>query len=624
MKKGNRSLGIRIGALVIALWLVLMVLLTWAVAQDFQNQIYSGALNLLRAQAADREETEETTPGAESLMQIGQLGYPYIDLRPSALLPVVLEQTPGSYSSNDWFWDEWELLYGFQAVTVFYDEAGEPMLKSGNLLTMHYITEENWDGKNRAHQGVAYIDLDQLPQGTDLGMIRVRGDRPWADHPSNFADWVLRASGHFEGDQFVPVSLDIAPVLNGTLLEWENRLTLEAPADTSLVTVYAWETGGISFHHTPVSVDGKAYASLVDFALDSEKPRSSGNLLQYVFTLSGKAPGKTGAARYQLTVLTKPVGYAVLRMIPLYSVSALMIGVCLWLLLRDIRKNLTRPLENLAWCTERRIPIEPSSGWVEVCQAEVLLKQSQDQVHTLQNDIQQLTAALDYAKNAEEHRRQLISDITHELKTPLAVIHGYAEGLQAGIAAEKRDYYLATILEETEKMDAMVLEMLDMSRLEAGKVRLNADHFSLLALSREIMNKLAPEETRVHSIGFSYSNDCMVTADEGRIAQVVTNLMSNALKYTPEGGDILVQVYAHDGSAHFQITNTARHLPEEVLEKLFDSFYRVDEARSNKGTGLGLPIARSIIQLHRGTLTARNATVKGEDCLVFAFEIPLQ
>ncbi len=95
------------------------------------------------------------------------------------------------------------------------------------------------------------------------------------------------------------------------------------------------------------------------------------------------------------------------------------------------------------------------------------------------------------------------------------------------------------------------------------------------------LNKLTPEESRRHNISFGYSNDCALVADEGRIAQVVTNLISNALKYTPEGGNILLQVFAHEGSAHFRITNTADHLPEDVLEKLFDSFYRVDASRSD-------------------------------------------
>lgn len=105
-------------------------------------------------------------------------------------------------------------------------------------------------------------------------------------------------------------------------------------------------------------------------------------------------------------------------------------------------------------------------------------------------EIHRLEAALDYAKSAEEGRRQLVSNLAHELKTPLAVIHSYAEGLKEHIAEDKQEKYLSILLSETERMDAMVLEMLDLSRLEAGKVKLARDTFSLGDLARETFGRL--------------------------------------------------------------------------------------------------------------------------------------
>ncbi len=646
MKRRTRSLSIHIATLVLALWFLAMGLLTWAVAQDFQNQISDAAQYMtgVWSKVPFGMDIPKDTPGYGSLQQIMHLGDPYRWQDAEPLLPIVLPQTPDSYGSDDWFWGKWELLYGFQAATVFYDEAGAPLVKSGNLLSMCYITEESWKAENTRLQGIAYLDTDKLPEGTDLSYFNIWGT-PQAGLPTSLMFGLVRATGYFEGDEFIPVSLDVSldsavtmdkadyeSYVNQTChrdilgaLQWENRLKLEAPPDAQLVTIYVREAGSSTFNHKPVSFDGRQYNSLVDYTMEAEPSRQTfGNLINSVFTLSGKADEATGAATYRLTVHTKPLGYACLRLHPVYLLGSLVIGLFLWLLLRSIRSNLTRPLQSLSKSMTSGSPITPCSKWQEVRQAEDYLAQSQTDIHALQNDIRQLNAALDYAKNAEEHRRQLVSNITHELKTPLAVIHGYAEGLQAGIAKDKQAQYLSTILEESEKMDAMVLEMLDMSRLEAGKVRLSADHFSLLTLTQEILNKLAPEERRRHIISFGYCNDCMLVADEGRIAQVVTNLISNALKYTSEGGTILLQVFAHEGSAHFRITNTADHLPEAVLEKLFDSFYRVDASRSDKGTGLGLPIAKSIIGLHRGTLTAKNVLENGEPRLEFAFRIPLQ
>ena len=98
----------------------------------------------------------------------------------------------------------------------------------------------------------------------------------------------------------------------------------------------------------------------------------------------------------------------------------------------------------------------------------------------------------EYAENAEKHRRQMVSSIAHELKTPLAIIHSYAEGLQSGISAEKQDHYLTVILEETERMDSLVMEMLDLSRLEAGKVKLSTDTVIPAALIRDVFSRLEP------------------------------------------------------------------------------------------------------------------------------------
>ncbi len=638
MKRGIRALGFHICALVIVLWLAFAGFLTWAVARHFVEQLYYQTVFWASSGGVYHSSAlSEDTPGYDSLQMIMKLEDPYLLLAPDQLLPIVLPQKPREYSNKDWFYDQWELLYGFQAATVFYDKAGNPVIKSGNYLTFHYIQEEYWDGKNKEYQGAAYIDLDKLPQGTDLGMLGWNWDGPKATSPSEIGMWAMRSTGYFVGDEFIPVTVDAAPVWDWKDLEWENQLTLEAPPDVPLETVYAWETGGIAFHYEPISYGGreyqssyteeKEYDSLVDCALEMTPWGYVGDLREIIFTVKGWPNQGRATDAYEyftVTVQCCPLRYAALRLIPFYLWGSLAIGLCLWLLLRSIRNNVSLPLKGMSALAEAGYRVAPTSNWQEVRQAQECLRQAQNRVHSLQNDIQQLNASLDYAKNAEENRRQLVSNITHELKTPLAVIHGYAEGLQAGIAEEKQAYYLSTILEESEKMDAMVLEMLDMSRLEAGKVRLNTDHFSLLALSKEVLNRLAPEESRVHQIEILYSNDCMVVADEGRITQVVTNLISNALKYTPAGGNIWLRIYDRAGSARFSITNTGAHLSEEALEKIFEPFYRADPSRSDRGTGLGLPIARSIIQLHRGTLIARNVQDSGRPCLEFAFEFPLQ
>lgn len=234
------------------------------------------------------------------------------------------------------------------------------------------------------------------------------------------------------------------------------------------------------------------------------------------------------------------------------------------------------------------------------------------------NEIARLSAALSYAEKAEENRRQMTSHIAHELKTPLAVIHSYTEGLQEHIAEEKREKYLEVILSETERMDDMVLEMLDLSRLEAGRVKLARDEFSLLTLCRGVFDKLElalqAKELRVTYTCFC---DDTVTADESRIRQVMENFATNAIKHTPMGGEIRVQVTRDSRGTTFAMENDGESLPGEVLGKVWDSFWRQDESRSSPGTGLGLAICKGIITLHGGTCEARN-TRQG---VAFSFRI---
>lgn len=234
-------------------------------------------------------------------------------------------------------------------------------------------------------------------------------------------------------------------------------------------------------------------------------------------------------------------------------------------------------------------------------------QRTKQQLFVHKNERNRLQTALNYAQTAEKNRRQMVSHIAHELKTPLAVIHSYTEGLQEHIAEEKREKYLQVILSETERMDAMVLEMLDLSRLEAGRVKLARDEFSLLQLTESVFDKLAMAmEAKALRVSYTCYYDAMVTADESRIRQVIENFATNAIKHTPAGGEIRIRIFSDRQGTVFSIENDGKNLPPAVLNKVWDSFYREDESRSSPGTGLGLAIAKNIITLHGGECRAAN------------------
>ena len=646
-KKSFPAIAWRIIALTLAMWLLAMVLLTWAVAADMQVQIENQARYYTTGNHRNPTRNDgipADLPGSMEIAMIDNLGYGYswLNSRVGPLIPIVYEFN--GVGSDDWLYEKWDLYFGYETAVAFFQE-DQLLMKSGNYFSFVYTTQENWQQQNLEPVSHGYIDLDAVPGtletiGAYLDTFPIMGDVGI----SLFLD-VLRMEGYFDGVQFYPVSIDrgysnygghypleqMSEIDSGGRLGWSNFFTGEAPADRELVTVYAWEFGGIRSDTGPVTVEGVRYESLEDLvATDRESwglYRSS-NLLESVFIWRMPHEDSFGAYTYALAVRYWPLQYAAVRLIPFYLISFAVAVVLLLLVLLTIRRNLTRPLEELADKIRRSATITPSAAWAEPRALEEYYESTRQTLHENSTQIARLNTALEYAKNAEESRRQLVSNITHELKTPLAVIHSYAEGLQAGIAGEKREQYLNVILEEAEKMDAMVLQMLDLSRLEAGRVRLASDQFSLLELTRNVTEKLAPlAETRDLEFVYDIAQDFQVTADEARMTQVITNLLSNAVKYSPDHAQIHINLYSHLGEAHFRVENPSPHLSGEALEKVWDSFYRADPSRSEPGTGLGLTIVKTVVELHRGSCTVRNTTLRSGNAVSagveFGFRIPL-
>lgn len=645
MKKGHerpsafRSIAWRVIALALAFWLALCGLLTWAVAADFYREMENDAREFVVSHMP-REPGNQNQYGAlsgsmESEM-IDTLGHPYYFLRARQLLPIVLDHLTG-YSSDDWLWGKWDLIYNYEAAVIFYDENGEELLSSGNYLTFVYTDEIHWINRHTDALGYGYVDLDSVAGGM-AAFENLLSDVPCGDYFMDMFIPLLRLRGYFEGSEFHPVSIDRGDYFSihgSTTLEtlcrvdgmgnvdWENVLTVPEVPDRELETIYAWEAGGIRSSYGSVTADGTRFETLTDLLRavpDAAVSYERESLLDAVIIWRGSHEDAYGKFDCAIAVRCWPLLYALLRLWPTYLVSFALGALAVYLLLRRVRNSLTQPLE---WLLGGYYPTEDPRAWKEPRLLQQKLTHTDQCLAEARNEIKQLRTALDYARSAEENRRLLVSNLTHELKTPLAIIHSYAEGLQAGIAPEKQKQYLEVILEEAERMDALVLQMLDLSRLEAGKVRLARDRFCLLTLTKTLVQRLQPGlEARELTVRFGFEEPCTVTADESRIAQVITNLLTNALRYTTPGGDIWIRIFRSQGAVHFYIENAAPHLPPEALDRVFDSFYRADTSRRTEGTGLGLAISRSIVELHRGEITVKNTYLNGKPYVEFHFSLP--
>ncbi len=647
----------RIIALALGLWLAAMGLLTWAIAGDMCKQLESKLFWYIY-NPVRRDYEENALPGKMEYEMLDDLDalIHFVDV--DQILPIVGSQWLKNHvSGDDWIWGKWDLFYGVEFAIAYYVEDTAPMIHTGNWLSFQYTRDENWYAQDIEPRGYGYVDLTAIdggPEAFDGYFSNFYG----GDKISHFVN-LLRMTGYFEGNEFHPIVIDLGSYLghNGwdhdlaslakrdtrNKLEWENLVTMEAPEGRELETIFAFNVANSYFEDHPVTVNGQRYGRLLDVLqadylswqdyvesgdYDRYQSHNKNSIWDAVFIERSRQEDGYGEYTLSIALRCKPMQYAFIRLIPCYLVTLAVLTAVLWRMLRGIRKNLTKPLEEMATAAAIGTAVTPESGWSEPGALEAYVNRTRETLAQNQTDIQQLKTSLDYAHNAEENRRQLISNITHELKTPLAVIHSYAEGLQAGIAEEKRQQYLTVIQEEAERMDAMVLQMLDLSRLEAGRVRLSAEAFSLIELARSIVERLSPmAAAKALTIRFGFEEEFLLHADESRIGQAITNLMTNAIKYTPQGGDICINVYIHKGAVHFTVENTAEHLSPEALEKVWDSFYRADPARSTPGTGLGLTLVKTIVELHRGKCTVRNTVNRknGEalTAVEFGFTLPL-
>lgn len=227
-------------------------------------------------------------------------------------------------------------------------------------------------------------------------------------------------------------------------------------------------------------------------------------------------------------------------------------------------------------------------------------------------EVNSLAAAFNAAQGkleADLRREQdLTRAVAHELKTPLAVLRSHAEALLEDIDPAKREHYLAVIMEESDRMDALVRELLDLSRLEAGAETLRPEDVDLEELVRRIFARL---ERPLAEKGCRLSLDLAavrVRGDCEKLERAVANYASNALRHCSPGGEVRVKLTGPGGWARIAVENDGENIPAAELPRLFETFYRGDSARSRDsgGAGLGLAIVRGMANLHGGRCGAEN------------------
>ncbi|MGI6006349.1 MAG: sensor histidine kinase [Ruminococcus sp.] len=212
----------------------------------------------------------------------------------------------------------------------------------------------------------------------------------------------------------------------------------------------------------------------------------------------------------------------------------------------------------------------------------------------LQKDIEQKT-------QIDEMRKEFLSNVSHELKTPIALIQGYAEGLQDNINEdeESRQFYCEVIIDEAAKMNKMVKKLLTLNQLEFGNDQIVMERFDITALIQGVIHSssILAEQKQVQVI-FNQENPVYVWGDEFKVEEVVTNYFSNALNHVKYENKIEIRCVCENGKVRVTVFNTGDPIPEEDIDKIWIKFYKVDKARTRAygGSGIGLSIVKAIME----------------------------
>ena len=228
----------------------------------------------------------------------------------------------------------------------------------------------------------------------------------------------------------------------------------------------------------------------------------------------------------------------------------------------------------------------------------------------LQNANKKLEADIEHEKKLEQARTNFFSAVSHELKTPVTIIKGQLEGMLLGIGAYKdREKYLTRSLEIANTLETMVQEILTISRLETAGAEFKKDHLDCVQIIKSYLSEtedlIVGKDLQIY---LDVPPSALITGNKMLMEKVFSNLIGNAIKYSPQGASIRISVHMEHEQIKFSVENTGAHIPEDSIPKLFDAFYRVEQSRSRKtgGSGLGLYIVREILHLHGSECTVCN------------------
>ena len=426
----------------------------------------------------------------------------------------------------------------------------------------------------------------------------------------------------------------MAPFQNGTVQQKQaKRIFFNVMVTNPSVEVYLLDTAGVILTYKAPA--GKVKLQQVSLQPIQQFIRVQGELfirgddprhpdIQKIFSAAPVLQGRR-VVGYIYVVLTSEEYIAetelmfrshVVRLsiltIAITLVAALVIGLlAFWIITRNLNQIIQTVKQFREGNWHARIPFKAKGELGE------LAATFNEMADTLLRNVEELN-------RTEKLRRELIGNISHDLRTPLAAVHGYAETMlmkKDTLTAAERNQYTSVILQSSERLKKLVAALFELSKLEAQEVQIHPEPFVLAELIQEAMHafKITAQQKEINLGCVHCENPARVYADIGLLERVLQNLLDNALKYTPSGGTVTLELTQQPKLLEISVLDTGPGIPESLLPYLFDHYQRYSQAHS-EGAGLGLVIVKKILELHHTQIFVTSKLGQGTR---FWFQLPI-
>ena len=296
-----------------------------------------------------------------------------------------------------------------------------------------------------------------------------------------------------------------------------------------------------------------------------------------------------------LVYITRKIcGFAILNIV---IISAVLVRINL--------KNIFRPIEQINEATKK----------VALGEYDIELEtKREDEIGELTNNFNKMTRGL---KSTENLQKEFINNVSHEIKTPVSSIEGFAKFLKdKNLTDEERDEYANIIIEEAKRLENLTGKILKLSKLNNQEIITNKQEIEVAEQIRKAISLLEPKWSK-KDIKINVSlEEKIFLGDEDLIFQVWVNIIDNAIKFSNEGENIDIKVYEKDSNINVEIKDHGIGMKEEELEKVYDRFYQIDRSHSKEGSGLGLAIVKRIVELSEGKIEIKSKENKGTTVIV--------